>query len=108
MSARKSVSVDFFAVCRGDGGVGYWRARVFGSPLQVFDRSTRQAEHVSTGFLCEVRPNRSQIGGRFTLVTQGYASGGRRYREFDTFAEAIRAGEKWASRRFAYLREGES
>lgn len=105
---RESVKVDFTAVYRSDGEVNYWCARVVGSPLQVFDRSTRQAEYVSMGLFCEVRPNRNSIGEWFTLVTQGYASGGRRYREFATFAEAVTAGERWASRRFAYLREGES
>lgn len=107
MRRSKSVAVDFHPVYKSDGEVNYWYAKVVGNPLHVYDRSTRQAEPVAFGLVCEVRPNRSRFG-EFTLVTQGYASGGRRYREFDTFSDAIEAGEKWARRRFAYLQGGDN
>lgn len=40
---------------------------------------------------------------RFVLVTQGPTAGSRRYRNFDTLAEALEHARAWAKRRYRYV-----
>lgn len=100
----RAAQIEFSPRWDRSGEIDRWVARPIGT-APLIDR-TYGEQIRSGGFQCVI----SVSGGRgeplrFWLMTQGREPGGRRYREFTSFAEAIAQAERWAARRFGILAE---